>query len=161
MDIEDTPMMQDMHQIEKTKLNLDNLSDCCGNDLDNSKIFEYQSTYLTQSNTNNFEVKITSSFEKIAIVLQNLAIQGDQQSTQVNQKISCFESSTCPAVPISVYFIQVCAKINMPEEHALAVLVMINRVTESAFSTHERIYYKNRKNKSIDGFVVNSLTIHR
>ena len=67
-----------------------------------------------------------------------------------------------PSVPINIYFISICTKLNMPEEHGIAVLVLLNRIAESSYSCHERIYY-NKKNYQTngDGLTINSLSIHR
>ena len=55
---------------------------------------------------------------------------------------SPFESRKRQTIPAGLYFLIICRQIRMPEEHAIIVLVLINRLCEMAQLQIERKYIR-------------------
>ena len=79
--------------------------------------------------------------------------------------IKCpFESSSKPDIPAGLYFHIICQKINIPEEHTILVLILIERAIESSKQPHSNFYTNAKIDNIFDNnfkIKINSLTIHR
>ena len=78
-----------------------------------------------------------------------------------SQKVSPFESSSKPAIPPALYLQLLCHTLQMPEEHTVCALVLINRICTMSGLCYPRIYQKDKDTPADRRLTINSLTVHR